>query len=220
VPKPRLVRTLSCRLQVQVPEDSWLSVFTRAHPEVVVQVADRLELERDAALFEVRIVPGRGGLWSSEIRSMPGVREVELLRAGEDAEQCRVFFHGGTFIPLFREIGLIRKYPYPVRNGTAQWTVIGPAAKVRTLVDRLRERIGQAGVESVLYGPTAVREDRLTQRQKEVLQEAMEAGYFEVPRKISLTELAAHMGIAVSTLSVTLAVIEKKVLEARRTLAD
>jgi predicted DNA binding protein len=38
-------------------------------------------------------------------------------------------------------------------------------------------------------------------------------GYFDVPRRISLTRLATKVGVATSTLSVTLALIEKKILE-------
>ncbi len=41
----------------------------------------------------------------------------------------------------------------------------------------------------------------------------MAEGYFEVPRRISLTKLAPKIGVSMSTLSVTLAVIEKKILE-------
>jgi hypothetical protein len=53
----------------------------------------------------------------------------------------------------------------------------------------------------------------MTPRQQEILQRALAAGYFDVPRRISLTELAVRIGVATSTLSVTLAVIEKKIVE-------
>jgi len=41
----------------------------------------------------------------------------------------------------------------------------------------------------------------------------MAAGYFEVPRRVTLTELAERIGVAVSSLSEMLAVVEKKLLQ-------
>jgi predicted DNA binding protein len=41
----------------------------------------------------------------------------------------------------------------------------------------------------------------------------MAAGYFDVPRRLSLTELASQLGMAVSSLSEILAVAEKKLLQ-------
>ena len=40
----------------------------------------------------------------------------------------------------------------------------------------------------------------------------MAAGYFEVPRKVTLTTLAKNLGMAASSLSEGLAIVEKKLL--------
>ncbi|MGI0054942.1 MAG: helix-turn-helix domain-containing protein [Thermoplasmata archaeon] len=70
-------------------------------------------------------------------------------------------------------------------------------------------------VESVHHGSLARTPSTLTVRQEEILRRALAEGYFDVPRRISLTALAPKIGVAMSTLSVTLAVIEKKILEPR-----
>jgi predicted DNA binding protein len=53
----------------------------------------------------------------------------------------------------------------------------------------------------------------LTTTQNQLLAQAMAAGYFAVPRGITLTGLASKLGRSKSTLSEMMAQIEKKLLE-------
>ncbi len=195
-----------------MPAASWLGRFTRAHPSVRVDVLDRLEMDAQETLFSVRVTPGRPGGWHAELAALPGVHRVEALREDADEAVLRVFFEGATFLPLLRSHGLVRQFPFPVQNGDARWTVVGPAAKVRALAARLRR---DPGVRLEAIGPGLAAESRpwLTARQREVLRHAVTSGYFEVPRRVTLSQLARQIGVAPSTLSVTLATVERKVLE-------
>jgi predicted DNA binding protein len=53
---------------------------------------------------------------------------------------------------------------------------------------------------------------RLTPRQREVLALAIERGYYDYPRRITLSHLAKEAGVAKSTLSQTLMLIEREVM--------
>jgi predicted DNA binding protein len=53
----------------------------------------------------------------------------------------------------------------------------------------------------------------LTEAQQQLLTEAMAAGYFAVPRGITLTDLARRLNRSKSSLSEAIAVIERKLLE-------
>jgi len=57
------------------------------------------------------------------------------------------------------------------------------------------------------------RQVALTERQEEVLGTALEQGYFEFPRKISLTNLSELVGVRPSTLSEILRSAERRILE-------
>lgn len=206
-------RILSCRLAVSLPHSLWMHRFTVAHPEARLEVVDRLEMGGGVTMLEVRVSAFEGGGWSEEVRSLPRVKDVELLSAAEGAETFRVYFRGHTFIPLMRRLGLVRHLPFPVQNGVATWTFTGPQTKVRALLRSLEKATQGVRVEALRHGPFVQGSSLLTPRQQEVLRRAMAEGYFDVPRRVSLTELAARLGIAISTLSVTLAVIEKKILE-------
>ena len=54
---------------------------------------------------------------------------------------------------------------------------------------------------------------QITDRQKEILWKAYSFGYFEYPRKISLTDLAKLLKVSKATLSQTLRIVEKKAIK-------
>ena len=178
-----------------------------------MDVLNRMEVGKGVTMLEVHLSAPGGGGWAAEIRDLPGVQDVELLDSTVGSETCRVYFRGRTFLPLLKRLRLVRHFPFPVQKGVATWTVVGPEPKVRALLKALEAEQGRLEVEAVHHGPWSDVQGLLTNRQQEVLRRAMAEGYFDVPRRISLTDLAAKMGVAISTLSVTLAVIEKKILE-------
>jgi predicted DNA binding protein len=53
----------------------------------------------------------------------------------------------------------------------------------------------------------------LTEIQQQLLSQAMAAGYFAVPRGITLTDLARRLDRSKSAVSEAIAIIEKKLLE-------
>ena len=205
-------RILTCRVRVGLERSSWLSALTTANPDLDVRVRGRLDLRRGLTLFEVELSPVNGRSWSERIRALPGVIDVELLDASGDTELCRVFFRGETVAAVIKRFGLIRQFPFPVRGGVATWTFVGPEPKVRGLLDALRARPWPVQVESVRGGTPERNRYGLTSRQREILRRALAEGYFDVPRRVSLTELAERIGVAVSTLSVSLSVIERKIV--------
>ena len=172
-----------------------------------------MEVGKGLTMVEVHVSSEGGGGWSEEVRTLPGVKDVELIDATEGSETFRVFFRGRTFITLLKRLGLVRHFPFPIHDGVATWTVVGPEGKVRLLLKQLERQGTGIHVDAVRHGPLARGSPLLTPRQQQVLHRAMAEGYFDVPRRISLTELAPKLGVAISTLSVTLAVIEKKILE-------
>lgn len=91
------------------------------------------------------------------------------------------------------------------RKAAMEMTIIGKDEDLGTLVDSLPGQI-EVTIEAVgeYDRPNARLTSDLTDRQFEVLRTALDIGYFEVPREASLADLAAELGCAESTVSVTL----------------
>jgi predicted DNA binding protein len=95
-------------------------------------------------------------------------------------------------------------------DGTVQWGILGSGNAVVKLLNDLKEE----GVEvSVKRISSFEGNNHLTSRQERLLEVALEKGYFDFPRRISLENLASLLNVAPSTLSEVLRRGLKKVVE-------
>jgi len=200
-----------CRLSVPLPRGPWVQAFTTRHPEVLLEVVERLDLGRARVMMGVRVRSVTPGDWAREIRSLPGVVTVEELGPRGSLSQLRVVHRTSAFLPVFRTLQLQQRFPFSIQAGVATWVIMGSSAKVRRLLSLVRRLSPGLSVVSVTHNAAPGR-GPLTTRQAAVFRHAMSRGYFEVPRGVSLTELAREIGRAKSSLSETLAVIERKLL--------
>lgn len=201
-----------CRVRVTVPPARWLGALSRAHPQVGFEVLDRLEIAPGRVLFEMRVPARSPGAWSRAIGAQAGVRSVEPITSGPGVEVYRVLYAGRTFLPLVKRHRVLRRFPFTVRNGDTSWTLVGSEPRIRAFLADLGRTGAAFRVESVRSRPGPAGSIALTSRQQEILGRAVAEGYFEVPRRVSLSELSRRIGVANSTLSVTLALIERKIV--------
>ncbi|HZY91986.1 MAG TPA: helix-turn-helix domain-containing protein [Thermoplasmata archaeon] len=208
-----------CRLRVQLPEGAWVARFSRENPDVSIEMLSRLDLGANRSLSEVRLhVPGPGP-WAETLGAADQVEKVELLASGPSEVRLRVIHRTSPLVPIFRDLRLMRRFPFSIRGGEAVWFVTASEGKIRQLLDRLSSRTAAVTLESVRHDEATTATETLTPRQNELFQRAMAAGYFDVPRKITLTRLAGQEGMAISSLSEALAVVEKKLLDRRPPLS-
>lgn len=173
----------------------------------------RLDVGPSRSLTELRLQTSDPGPWAEEVRALPHVEEVEELEKGPSGIHIRVVHRTSEFVPIFRELHLMRRFPFTIQRGEASWVVVAPEAKMRELLRLLKERAPAAAIESVRHSDAPGASGPLTARQADLLSRAIAAGYFEVPRKVTLTDLAKHLGMAPSSLSEGLAIVEKKLLK-------
>lgn len=202
-----------CRLRVPLPESAWVGRFSRLQPDVTVEVLSRLDVGNNRSLTEIRLHASDGLELAEALRALPHVYEVEELERRPGMVHFRVIHRTSMFVPIFRELRLMRRFPFRIAGGEAAWVVVAPESKARALLGRLRAAAPGAILESVQHVEVAPLRGALTPRQTELLQRAVGAGYFEVPRKITLTDLAKNLDLAPSSVSEALAIIEKKLLE-------
>jgi predicted DNA binding protein len=203
---------LSCRMRVVLPSSTWLHSLTVAHPDCRVEVLDRLLLTDRLMLTEARLHgPGFHAL-VSEVERFPAVEQVEILEADASSGLVRVTHRAPDFMALFRRFRILRRFPFWVVGGTATWVVVGTRDKIRQLLRGLFRTVPHVRIEAVQPAISDSTHRLLTRREGELFRRAMSEGYFDVPRRISLTALAGRVNLAKSTLSRTLAVVERKLL--------
>lgn len=95
--------------------------------------------------------------------------------------------------------GIVPQYPTVLRNGT----VIATLNISQDQLSELSNMFESVGIEytirSLVQSPTT--DDLLTARQRQFIEKAIPHGYYETPRRCTLTEIAAKMGVHKTTAS-------------------
>jgi predicted DNA binding protein len=172
-----------------------------------------MDWEKGRSLENIRVHSPEAGAWEDELRTFKDVYDVEMF--GPPGRFCNL--HVVTQTPMFalllRRLNLMWRLPINFRDGVSTWVVIGTEENIRRLEEELRSQSLDVVIEHVHHKSGEKGRALLTHRQADIFRKAMAAGYFEVPRHITLTELADQQGMAVSSLSEILAVVEKKILQ-------
>ncbi len=190
------------RIEVRLPEGHWSGDVSRERPEAVLRIEETMPLGR-----------GRGAAKISssyeiinELNSHPGIDEVRDL--GGNRYVVDIAPKGGGYIKEIRLAGVIPRSPFEVRDGWVDWTIECSSEKSRELVKLLRESDIPYRVVSTRTKGARI----LTPKQRLIFDSALNEGYWETPRRITLSALAVSVGLSKSTLSVHLHKIEGIVL--------
>ncbi|HYK92847.1 MAG TPA: helix-turn-helix domain-containing protein [Thermoplasmata archaeon] len=208
------VRLAVYRIAVLLPAGSIGRDFPLAHPELRIEITNRMDLEPERLLSEVRVTGPHAGDYLEEVLEFPEVTHAEV-----HAESPRSAVYRFTQVtPVVQRViqhhRVLTRYPILAENGWLRFETVAEAAQVRAVVDDLRRRVGESQVEAVRQGPFSGRRLGLSPAQSAVFQEALSGGYFTHPRGISVSRLATRLGRSKSTVSVALAKIQARLVAA------
>jgi len=211
-PRSRVDRIVVSRIAIRLPTNVWYAEFSRSHPELKVTAVNVIHLGSGHSIAEIEIggPPADG---SGEIASFSDVIEVERLRPAPGEPRYLVRYRQTALTSILSEYGALVRYPLTIRNGVMELEMIAWKSDLRRIITSLTKsggapRILSLGSDTVHSVPLI-----LTTTQRSLFKEALAAGYFEVPRRITLTQLAQRVSRSKSSVSSTLAVVEQKLAE-------
>jgi len=212
------------KLTITVPEAVWVGELSRAYPETRFRV---LAATADAAtgVARIEITGEEPEAVCEEARDYDTVTDLTVF--GSDDRMRRVQVE--TTVPLLmtslQSSGVPLETPFEVCDGEMTFEATVPQQNL----SKLGETLDEMGIS---YRVDRIQQDvesdpLLTDRQQWLLDEAIERGYYDTPRRTTLVDLADELDIAKSTCSETLHRAEERVLkdyvrnkrEARPTIA-
>ena len=146
--------------------------------------------------------------------------EVQLLEHEEGKEKEKESGIYTFFIKALRtgpDLTAVRGYvslPYEIRDGKVKVTLLGSAKQVRNFIKPLEDagvRYRVVSFTDAQFSPHSPL-NRLTEKQRRALITAYTLGYYDVPKKIGLVQLAERLDRAHSTLDVQLRRAERRLL--------
>jgi len=198
------------RLRVTVPEEVWIGELTRTYPEATFEILAALP-DEEAGVGLAEITSDSIDALLDEMAAYEEVTSLVVLNDPEDA--ALVQFE--TTLPLLllpaRNSGVPVEMPFELVDGTAVWTVTAPSDRLSALGTQLRQFDVAYTIEYIRHD--VGEEQLLTESQRDIVETAIGMGYYDTPRDCSLTDLAAAVGRAKSTVSETLHRAEGKIIK-------
>lgn len=189
------------KLAIRMPEGAWIARLSREHPEANFRVLAAMPVE-DGGTGLVELTAEEPEAIVAQMEAFDGIDSVDWRES--TGETALVQFHTSQPFLLLsaREAGLPLRPPIDIADGIASVWATGSPERLSTFADQL-EAFGMSfEVERVT--PEVDPASLLTERQRDVVAEAVARGYYDTPRRCTLTELAEALGIAQSTASETL----------------
>lgn len=193
--------------------------FFREHGVWLVSVRD-LDQLRDGSVvmqFDIAETPerlralfGRDRDWVHDYQLAPGEQHPTLQLHYEPAGVTR------EMLELHRSHALLLDMPIEVADPVAQSlrvTEVGREAELQQLVEATRERI-DVTIEQVgeYRSVTGQAMDELTDRQRQVLGQAVELGYYDEPRNVTHADIARTLDCSASAVGQHLRRAEQTVM--------
>lgn len=197
-------------LTLTIPDGVWIGDVSRAHPDASVRILAALTGD-DAGVGLAEITASALQDTVADIQASESVTELELLQQYENT----VLLQFETTMPLLlfavQDSGVPLTMPFTIRDGEAEWEITAPQHRLSELGTQLDEFGIPFTVNEVHQRIEP--EQLLTERQLRLVHAAVERGYYDTPRRCSLTELAAELDRAKSTCSETLHRAEERIVK-------
>ena len=197
-------------LTLTMPEAIWIQQVSTDFPDATFRVLAAVP-GSETGFALVRIAGPSVPEVVDAMDDHPQITELSLAQWSDN--EATIHFETTAPLLLFssRDSGMPIELPVEIRNGEATIEVTGSRERLAELAEQL-ENFG------LQYRIDHVRErlhesQLLSDRQLEIVVAAVEAGYYDTPRRCSLTELADRLDIAKSTCSETLHRAEEAIIK-------
>jgi len=198
------------KLTLTIPEGTWLGDLSRQHPDLRIRVLAAIAND-EAGFFRVELLCDGVEPVVEKLAGMQSVVETTVFESAPKRRRVQVETTQPVLLFAMQESGVPLKMPLEVTDGELTFEATLSQCQLSKLSDSL-DRFG------IRYHIDCIQQEHsteqlLTDRQKWLLHEAIEQGYYDTPRKVSLVELSDNLGLAKSTCSETLHRAEGRVLK-------
>ncbi|MFB6125990.1 MAG: helix-turn-helix domain-containing protein [Halolamina sp.] len=186
------------KLSVRLPPETWVGETTRAYPDAEVRVHSVIPSDDGGvALAEVRADAPDDFL--ADAAAHDGLADLDVAEVAASRALVTLTTRHSMVLSSLQEAGVPADLPVVAQGGRVVVEVTAPRSRLSALGDHLSERSLSFDVEYIRGD--AETETPLTSGQRELLALALSEGYYETPRRCTLTELAAVADVAKSTAS-------------------
>lgn len=198
------------KLTVIIPEEIWIGELSRQYPQARFRILAAFP-EEDSGYGLLEISSHRIEAILDDIQAAQEVSSIDLIHR-HDAEAI-IQFETTKPLLLFplRRARVPLSMPFTIKDGEADWELTSTHEHLSELGNQLDALGVKFRVE--YFRQEIAPQQLLTDQQQELLLAAIEHGYYDTPRRCSLTELAESLDLAKSSVSETLHRAEERIIK-------
>ena len=199
-------------ISIRLPEGHWAGDVSRTNHHILLRVEEHMALSKGRGSARGRVSGYEIQKFKEELCSHSGVESVSFFDEHSDSVEINITIKkgGGGFLRPLIEAEVLPHTPFEVRDGWVDWEFVTDNTHMRNLIKGLKE----SGLQHKIHSISKDSESRLlTMRQREVFDLAVKHGYYDTPRKVTLTDLAGKIGVSKSTLCEMIQLIEHRIVD-------
>lgn len=201
------------RARLRLQSNEGLVALSRAHPEVAFDVLGAWPDEaRLRALVETADL-GAAAL-AETVEATDSLGNLDVRHDGPEVVRFEVDTPRPSAHGAMADSGVVPPFPLHLEGGWLSGELVTSRGQLAAFRDELE-------AADIPYEVTLIESERepsaslLTDRQREVVDAALAAGYYDVPRTCTLTDLASDLGVDKSVASRILRRAEGRVMQER-----
>jgi predicted DNA binding protein len=201
-------------LQLKAPQ-TWVSEITSKHPSKI-RILDCKPSETKYGmrqLVEITSDPSQLLQIVNDIKTSPLVKEAYVVQTKRGKIIGSLLTKSAFCSTIMSSEAFCRTCLFHAKakpDGTVEWTL---AFTGREALNEMLDHLKNEKVDVKILRLSSVADvENLTEHQRSLVETALEEGFFDYPRRITLRELAKKTGVSASSASEVLRRAEKKIL--------
>jgi len=201
------------KIRFEIPQGGLYYRVSQDFPEATIEVTATHVLSDGRVMAELDVLASDFTEFIEALGREPGVVSVANVATLGPTARCQIMAQTPPYILLAGDLEVLIRYPRIIQAGAFTVEVASRVSQLQKLIEGLHRFYPV--VQVLRFGRDRMRTSpgTITAQQHALLHQALAAGYFEVPRRITLTRLAHKLGKSKSSLSRGLALIEEKLAE-------
>lgn len=182
----------------QIPDGKILSKLSTNYPSVQFNLQSLLPMPNSMGMGLIQVKGGNLQKLVENLSQWLPSSQFTVFYQVSDEILLNLWLENPWFLLTVIKTNLILKYPIIVQNNRIHVDLVADRIKIDTLFQEFdAHKISYVIRHIGRFSTTSL----LTTKQEEVLKAVLNAGYFEIPRRKSLSVIAAEIGVSPASLS-------------------
>ncbi len=204
-------------VEIETPKQKWISEIFKKYRDLEIVILNFLpyDFEEFIANAIIQIYHYKIDEIIEDIKDNPSVLGFSVLEKSEKQAKINIRTKDPYLLYAIIKNGILIDFPVRLSEGVAIWKLVATRKKINDLLLQFEEKGINFSLLRIMNSDYSIddNENKLNLEESQVIRKAIKLGFFDIPRRISLEELANELGKSKSALSVRLRkIIKKKVL--------